>query len=131
MRPSGRLALRMAGGASVRLDAADPMSVSPRRRWSSVTRGGVYVDTGRASRWPQRSSDPHDGRPFPGPRHQFEVRAEDRSRDTAPVREGSVRLDRWRRLGAHGHRPRADRTPVTAASTMVRTAAYGPEWDWF
>jgi ferric-dicitrate binding protein FerR (iron transport regulator) len=125
--PDGRAALRLADGASIRLDrATELLLVSP--RLLELRRGAVYVDSG--------------GPPAGGPRleigtafgrvrdvgTQFEVRLAGEQLRVS-VREGSAIL------------ARDDRTYPVPRGTLLRvdrsgaaeTAAIGPdgaEWDW-
>jgi hypothetical protein len=130
---SRRLALRMAGGASARLDAGT------RVRLASATlielrRGAVYVDTrggdAIAIRAPAGLFQPVGT--------QFEVRRDGRT-TRLKVRQGIVRLDR----GAESARG-LDRGPESARAAageelivsgdggLVRRPIppFGPEWEW-
>lgn len=125
----GRLALRMAGGASVRLDADTRIRLASARE-VEVDRGAVYVDTGAE---PGRGEEVAVRTPaglFAGLGTQFEVRAEESTEVTRlRVREGKVRLDR-------------DGAPVLTAAgreLVLRgdgtlsegaIAISGPQWDW-
>lgn len=126
---SGRLALRMAGGASVRFDAGT------RARLASATvielrQGAVYVDTEGA---PAGGEDVAVRTPaglFQAVGTQYEVREEGGGTPTRlRVREGSVRLER------------GDKSVLTNAGGELilhgdgrivqgEVTAHGPEWDW-
>jgi ferric-dicitrate binding protein FerR (iron transport regulator) len=118
-----RLALRMAGGASARLDAGT------RIRLASATlielrRGAAYVDTrggdAVAVRAPAGLFQPAGT--------QFEVRVDDGT-TRLNVREGSVRLER----GAQSVRAAAgEGLVVSEHGGLVRRPIppFGPEWEW-
>lgn len=125
----GRIALRMAGGASVRLDEDTRVRLAS-AEGIELRQGAVYVDSG---------PEPGRGREvavrtlaglFQGVGTQFEVRAEEgRAGARLRVREGSVRLERGgesvvtsagRELVVRGDGALAERT----------IAISGPEWDW-
>jgi hypothetical protein len=126
---AGFVALRVAGGASVRLDSgtrarlASPSLVE-------LDRGGVYVDTGG----PAAGHEPVAVRTaaglFQSIGTQFEVRAEaDGSVTRLKVREGRVRLER----GAESVLADAGQELVVRGDGRVErseAAADGPEWDW-
>jgi hypothetical protein len=126
---SGRLALRMIGRASVRLDAGTRVRLAS-ASVVELERGTVYVDTGAE---PDRGAEVAVRTPaglFQGIGTQFEVRAEPEGAVTRlRVREGSVRLER------------GDGSVLTGSGQELvvrgdgsldhgRTAPYGPEWAW-
>jgi hypothetical protein len=125
----GRIALRMAGGASVRLDAGT------RVRLASPTvvelgRGAVYVDTGADAGRREEVAVRTPAGDFEGVGTQFEVRT-DGEGGTARlrVREGRVRLARGREEVLTGV---GEELVVRGDGGLVRSpiALYGPEWDW-
>jgi ferric-dicitrate binding protein FerR (iron transport regulator) len=137
------LALRLAGGASVRLDAGTRVRLASAVR-IELERGAVYVDSGAAAggeRSPRVAVSTPAG-VFEEIGTQFEVRIEaDPGADPAAattrlrVRQGRVSLDR-------GPGPGAGRSPLVAAAgeeleiggdgRVVRRPAplHGPEWGW-
>lgn len=125
----GRLALRMAGGASVRLDTGT------RVRLVSATvielnRGAVYVDTGAKQDRREEVAIRTSAGLFQGIGTQFEVRAEgDGDSTRLRVREGSVRLDR---VDGSVLTNRGEELVLQGDGILLRrqSAAYGPEWDW-
>ena len=128
-RGAGRLALRMAGGASVRLDTGT------RARLASASlveldRGAVYVDTGGPASGHESVAVRTDTGLFVSVGTQFEVRAEaDGAFTRLSVREGRVRLEK----GAESLSTEAGHELVVRADgTLERgeTAADGPEWEW-
>jgi hypothetical protein len=125
----GLLAIRMSGGASVRLD------VGTRARLASATvveldRGGVYVDTGGSARGHEHVAVRTAAGLFQGIGTQFEVRAEEGGTVTRlKVREGRVRLER----GEDSVLTNAGQELVVRGDGSLdrrETAADGPEWDW-
>ena len=126
---SGSVALRMAGGASVRLDSgtrcrlASPAVIA-------LDRGGIYVDTGG----PAAGHEPVAVRTAAGLFRsigtQFEVRAADGGgRTRLRVREGRVRLER----GAESVLTDAGQELVVRGDGSLErgaTVADGPEWEW-
>ncbi|HVE65380.1 MAG TPA: FecR family protein, partial [Thermoanaerobaculia bacterium] len=124
----GRVALRMAGGASVRLDSGTRAELlSP--FLVALERGGVYVDTGGpAARGADVSVRTAAGL-FRSIGTQFEVRADDGAVTRLKVREGRVRFERGREsLSAEAGQAlavRGDGTPE-----RDHTAIDGPGWDW-
>ena len=121
--PAGRLALRMIGGASARLDTgtrltlASPTSIE-------LAQGAVYVDTAGgepiAVRAPAGVVRPIGT--------QFEVRVAD-GVTRVKVREGTVRLE-----GASetAHAAAGEDLVVAADGKLSRRPIppFGPEWDW-
>lgn len=122
----GSLALRMAGGASVRLDSGTHARiVSP--TLVELDRGGVYVDTGAAGH--EDVAVRTAAGLFQGIGTQFEVRAEEGAVTRLKVREGRVRLER----GAESVLTGAGQELVVRGDGSLdrgETAADGPEWDW-
>ena len=127
-RGAGRLALRMAGGASVRLDAGT------RARLASASlveldRGAVYVDTGGPSAGHEPVAVRTDAGLFVSVGTQFEVRAPGGAVTMLKVREGRVRLER----GTESVSTEAGQELVVRGDGTVergKTAADGPEWEW-
>jgi ferric-dicitrate binding protein FerR (iron transport regulator) len=125
----GFVALRMAGGASVRLDAGT------RSRLASPTvveleRGGVYIDTGGAGNSHEDVAVRTAAGLFQGIGTQFEVRAEEGGTvSRLKVREGRVLLARG---GESVLTDAGQELVVEADGSLDRgeTAADGPEWDW-
>jgi hypothetical protein len=120
---AGRLALRMVGGASARVDAgtrltlASPTSIE-------LAQGAVYVDTAGGEpilvRVPAGVVRPAGT--------QFEVRVAD-GVTRVKVREGTVRLEG----GSESARAAAGEALVVAADGRVSRRPippFGPEWDW-
>lgn len=120
---AGRLALRMAGGASARVDAgtrvrfASPTSID-------LAQGAVYVDTAAgeavAVRVPAGVFRPAGT--------QFEVRVRDGA-TTLKVREGTVRLEG----GPESARAAAGEELVLGGDGSLERRTippFGPEWDW-
>jgi ferric-dicitrate binding protein FerR (iron transport regulator) len=120
----GRLALRMAGTASVRLDAgtrlrlASPGSIE-------LARGAVYVDSG--ARPGGRVAVRTAAGLFEEVGTQFEVRLAG-SATHLRVREGRVMLHHEKRAVQAS----AGEELVVRDGNLVRrpAAVYGPEWDW-
>jgi hypothetical protein len=120
---AGRLALRMAGGASARLDAGTRVRLAS-AALIELTRGAVYVDTrggeAIAVRAPAGLVRPAGT--------QFEVRvADDATR--LKVREGSVRFER----GPETVRAAAgEELVVSEDGNLVRRQIppFGPDWEW-
>jgi ferric-dicitrate binding protein FerR (iron transport regulator) len=120
----GRLALRMAGGASVRLDAGTRVRLSSAKS-IELERGAVYVDSG----------DKPGGMTIQAPAGlfqdigtQFEVRIE-RTGTRLRVREGRVALER----GAEPVVTKAGEELIVHADGHIargQASVYGPEWDW-
>lgn len=128
-RGAGRLALRMAGGASVRLDAGTRVALAS-SSLVELERGAVYVDTGGPSAGHEPVSVRTAAGLFRSVGTQFEVRAEGGAAVTRlRVREGSVRLER----GAETLSTDAGQEIVLRGDGTVErgaTAADGPEWEW-
>lgn len=126
----GRLALRMAGGASVRLDADTRVRLASVRE-VELDRGAVYVDTGPKSRRGEEVAVRTPAGLFVGLGTQFEVRADDSAAGTRlRVREGKVRLegDGGPVLTGAGRElvVRGDGTTLAGGAIAIS----GPEWDW-
>ncbi|MEO8347805.1 MAG: FecR family protein, partial [Acidobacteriota bacterium] len=126
---AGSVALAMAGGASVRLDAGSRLRVaSP--TVIELERGGVYVDTGRTASDREHVAVRTAAGLFQSIGTQFEVRAEEGGALTRlKVREGRVRLER----GAQSVLTDAGQELVVRGDGSLdrgETAADGPEWDW-
>ncbi|HEU5250331.1 MAG TPA: FecR family protein [Thermoanaerobaculia bacterium] len=125
---AGRLALRMAGGASVRLDSDTSVRLASARE-VELDRGAVYVDTGAG---PGRGEEVAVRTPaglFVGLGTQFEVRAEESAGTRLRVREGNVRLDR----GGSPVLTGAGRELVVRGDGTLSEGAIaisGPQWDW-
>jgi len=124
----GRLALRMAGGASVRLDTGT------RVRLASATvveleRGAVYLDSGGKPGERDQVAVRMPAGLFQGIGTQFEVRAEESAVTRLRVREGKVKLDRGDESAITDT---GQELIVRRDGSLIRrqTAAYGPEWDW-
>lgn len=125
----GSVALRMAGGASVRLDSGTRARLASASE-VELDRGGVYVDTGG----PGAGHGPVAVRTaaglFRSVGTQFEVRADaDGASTRLQVREGRVRLER----GQEAVLADAGQKIVVRRDGRVergRAAADGPEWDW-
>lgn len=126
----GRLALRMKGGASVRLDAGTRVKLASPSE-IELERGSAYVDTGgpAAARHDRIAVRTAAGL-FQSIGTQFEVRADAGGAGTRlRVREGRVRLER----GADSVLADAGQELVVRGDGSVErsvTAADGPEWDW-
>ncbi len=126
---SGRLALRMAGGASVRLDASTEIRLVSATA-IELERGAVYVDTGSELRRGDEILIRTPAGLFEGIGTQFEVRAEPGGAATRlRVREGSVRMERRGESVLTGT---GQELVVVRDGSLVRRPAgvYGPEWDW-
>ena len=120
---AGRLALRMIGGASARLDTgtrltlASPTSIS-------LAQGAVYVDTAGGASIEVRARAAVV-RPTGT---QFEVRVAD-GVTRVRVREGRVRLEK----GSESERAAAGEELVVGADSGLSRRPippFGPEWDW-
>ena len=125
----GRIALRMSGGASVRLDTGTRVRLVS-AAVIELNRGAVYVDTGAKQDRREEVAIRTSAGLFQGIGTQFEVRAEgDGASTRLRVREGSVRLDR-----ADGSvlTNRGQELVLQGDGILVRrqSADYGPEWDW-
>jgi len=120
----GRLALRMAGAASVRLDAGTRVRLAAARR-IELARGAVYVDSG--ARPGGRVAVHTDGGLFEDVGTQFEVRSSGNAARLR-VREGRVMLHREKEsVPANA----GEELTVRDGNVVRRPAAvYGPEWDW-
>jgi ferric-dicitrate binding protein FerR (iron transport regulator) len=123
--PASRLALRTAGGASVRLDAATRVRLA-QPELLELAEGAVYVDTGAVSgggvsvRTPAGLFRPQGT--------QFEVRVEPGGSATRlRVRRGTVSLDGRGERAAAG-----EELIVEADGAVVRgsVAAQGEAWGW-
>ncbi len=125
----GRLALRMAGGASVRLDDGTRVRLAS-ARVVELTRGAVYVDTGAEPGGREEVAVHTPAGLFQGVGTQFEVRAEAGGAATRlRVREGSVVLDR----GVESVLTDTGGELIVrgdGSQDRRRMSAYGPEWDW-
>jgi hypothetical protein len=127
----GRIALRMAGGASVRLDAGTSLRLAS-TEIVELMEGAVYVDS--------RKGSGHRGVAVRTPAGlfrdqgtQFEVRTEGSGPDAMTrlrVREGKVSLDRGE--GAALVTAAGDELTVRSNGEPVRSSVRvsGPEWDW-
>jgi ferric-dicitrate binding protein FerR (iron transport regulator) len=123
--PASRLALRTAGGASVRLDAATRVRLA-QPELLELAEGAVYVDTGAVPgggvsvRTPAGLFRPQGT--------QFEVRVEPGGSATRlRVRRGTVSLD------GRGERAAAGEELIVAADGAVvrgSVAAQGEAWGW-
>ena len=120
---AGRLALRMAGGASARLDVGTQIRLAS-AALIELTRGAVYVDTrggeGVAVRAPAGLVQPAGT--------QFEVRVEGDA-TLLKVREGSVRFQK----GPETVRAAAGEELVARENGgLVRRPIppFGPDWEW-
>lgn len=126
---AGSVALRMAGGASVRLDAGTRSRLQS-RTLIELERGGVYVDTGGTTSAHEHVAVRTAAGLFQSIGTQFEVRAEEGGTLTRlKVREGRVRLER----GAQSVLTDAGQELVVRGDGSLdrgETAADGPEWDW-
>ena len=125
----GRIALRMAGGASVRLDAGTRVRLAS-ATVVELTRGAIYVDTGAEPDGREEVAVRTPAGLFQGVGTQFEVRAEGGEAVTRlRVREGSVILDR----GAESVRTEAGGELIVRGDGSLapgQVDAFGPEWDW-
>ena len=123
----GRLALRMAGGASVRLDAATRVKLAS----ASVVElesGALYIDTGGPAAGHESVAVRTAAGLFRSIGTQFAVEAEGGS-TRLRVREGRVRLER----GADSLSTDAGGELVVRRDGTVErrgSAADGPEWEW-
>lgn len=125
----GSVALRMAGGASVRLDAGTRVRLaSP--AVIELDRGAVYVDTGGPAAGHEHVAVRTAAGLFQSIGTQFEVRAEEGGSVTRlKVREGRVRLER----GAESVLTDAGQELVVRGDGSLErgeAASDGPEWDW-
>jgi hypothetical protein len=123
-----RLALRMTGGASLRLAAGS------RARLVSATlveldRGAVYVDTGAGPRAGEEVAVRTPAGLFQGLGTQFEVRAGAEEGTRLRVREGRVRLDHG---GGSVLAEAGEELTVAGDGRVVRArvAAADPGWGW-
>jgi ferric-dicitrate binding protein FerR (iron transport regulator) len=122
-----RIALRMSGGASVRLDAATQVRLVS-ATLLELRQGAIYVDTGAA---PSRGAEIAVRAPvglFRPAGTQFEVRL-DGGATKLRVREGSVRLDR----GQQSVRAASGEELIVRGGDAVvrqRIEVYGRDWDW-
>lgn len=120
---TGRLALRMAGGASARLDAGTRVRLAS-AALIELTRGAVYVDT--------RGGDPVSVRASAGlfqpSGTQFEVRVQ-ADATLLKVREGTVRLERG---SGTVQAAAGEHLAVRDDGGLVRRSIppFGPEWEW-
>lgn len=127
----GRIALRMAGGASVRLDAGTSLRLAS-TEVVELTEGAVYVDSGTGPGHHGVAVRTSAGL-FQDQGTQFEVRTEGSGPNAMTrlrVREGRVSLDRG--AGSALVTAAGDELTVRANGETVQTAvpASGPEWDW-
>ena len=123
----GRLALRMAGGASVRLDAQTRVKLAS----ASVVEldsGALYVDTGGPAAGNESVAVRTAAGLFRSIGTQFEVQAEGGA-TRLRVREGRVRLERG---GDPLTTDAGHELVVRRDGTVERheTTADGPEWEW-
>ena len=125
----GRVALRMGGGASVRLDVGTRAHIeSP--TVIALARGAVYVDTGSGDSRGDEIAVRLPAGLFQGIGTQFEVRAGGAGAEALlRVREGSVRLKRGRESVTT---PAGSELVVRGDGTLLRRAgaSHGPEWEW-
>ncbi|MGH9367857.1 MAG: FecR domain-containing protein [Thermoanaerobaculia bacterium] len=125
----GRLALRMAGGASVRLDAGTRVRLVS-TALVELSRGAVYVDTGGEPGTGKEVAVRAPAGLFQGVGTQFEVRAVGEGAVTRlRVREGSVRLEL---RDESVLTDTGQELIVSGDGSLARRPmpAYGPEWDW-
>jgi ferric-dicitrate binding protein FerR (iron transport regulator) len=124
----GRLALRMAGGASVRLDAGTRIRLSTAQSFN-LERGALYIDSGTG---PGGMAVLTAAGLFHEIGTQFEVRIEGKGAEATTrlrVREGRVALKR-------GDEPvvtkAGEELILRADGHIARRQApvFGPEWDW-
>jgi ferric-dicitrate binding protein FerR (iron transport regulator) len=122
---ASRLALRMVGGDSVRLDAGTRVRLSSKKS-IDLARGAVYVDSvgGMAVQAPNGL--------FQDIGTQFEVRIEKKGEQAATrlrVREGHVALQHPDRSVVAGA---GEELTLHADHSITRrpAAVYGSEWDW-
>lgn len=127
----GRLALRTATGASVRLDAGTRIKLAAADR-IELRHGAVYVDTGGIPGSRGRLAVQSEAGLFQDVGTQFEVRVEGRGPGALTrlrVREGRVELEHAAGRVAAGAGEalvmRPDSGPVRES-----VAVYGPEWEW-
>lgn len=123
----GRLALRMAGGASVRLDAKTRVELAS-SSLVELDRGALYVDTGGPAAGHEAVAVRTAAGLFRSIGTQFEVQAE-AGATRLRVREGRVRLER----GADSLSTDAGQELVVRRDGTVEhheTTADGPEWEW-
>ncbi len=126
---TGRVALRVAGGASVRLDAGTRVRLASASSLYLV-QGAVYVDTGAGS--PGEMAVRTAAGLFQDVGTQFEVRIEGRGEEAVTrlrVREGRVVLNHGGGAVTTGV---GEELRVRGDGHLVRrpAAIYGPEWDW-
>jgi hypothetical protein len=127
---AGRVALRMAGGASVRLDAGTRAKLVS-EKLVALERGAVYVDSGSKPGQSDVAVRTAAGL-FEELGTQFEVRVEDRGEGTVTrlrVREGRVALGREDGPVIAG----AGQELVVGADGQVvaqPVAGSGPDWEW-
>ena len=128
-RAPGSVALRMAGGASVRLDAGTRARVAS-STVIELDRGAVYVDSGGPAARRESVAVRTAAGLFRSIGTQFEVRAEQGGSVTRlKVREGRVRLER----GAESVLTDAGQELVVRGDGSLErgeAAADAPEWDW-
>src|SRR5688572_16766831 len=126
---AGRVALRTATGASLRLDAGTRVRLAA-VDLIELRQGAVYIDTGVGDAGRGLAVRAEAGL-FQDTGTQFEVRTEGRGAEVVTrlrVREGRVELDRAGGRVAAG----AGEALVVRDDEVVREAApsYGPDWDW-
>jgi ferric-dicitrate binding protein FerR (iron transport regulator) len=122
---SGRLALAMAGGLSIRFDRATAAVLrGPDRLY--VRRGAVYVDTGRGRDGHVRVETEWGRIDHAGT--QFEVRVHDDAL-VVSVREGEITVERE---GGRWTSRAGERLRMRANRPVERTAmsAFAPAWEW-
>ncbi|HKH46649.1 MAG TPA: FecR family protein [Thermoanaerobaculia bacterium] len=127
---AGRLALRMAGGPSVRLDAGTRVRLVA-ANLIELDRGAVYVDSGAEPGRGEMAVRTPAGL-FQDVGTQFEVRIEQRGAEAVTrlrVREGRVDLERGGGTVTTGA---GEELIVRGDGQLVRqpAAVYGPEWSW-
>ena len=128
---SGRLALRMAGGPSVRLDAGTRVRLVT-AGLIELDRGAVYVDSGAQPGHRGEMAVRTPAGLFQDVGTQFEVRIERRGAEAVTrlrVREGRVDLEREGETVTTGT---GEELIVRGDGQLVRQPAtvYGPKWSW-
>jgi hypothetical protein len=125
----GRLAVRMAGGASARLDAGTQVRLES-ATVIELERGAVYVDTGTGARKGEEVTIRTQEGVFEGIGTQFEIRTEPgEARTRLRVREGSVRMERREESVITDS---GQELVVARDGRLSRRPAptYGSDWDW-
>jgi hypothetical protein len=126
---TGGVALRMAGGASLRLDKGTRARIAS-ARVVELRQGAAYVDTGGGPRKGDEVAILTTAGLFQGLGTQFEVRCEPGGPVTRlRVREGSVRMERPEESVLTG----AGQELIVARDgnlTRRPIRTFGPDWDW-